>query len=414
MKKIFITLLILRSSLDIFTDIGVNLGPINLNIPSVLGILILLLGGFYFTVKGKMELPIIAEWFGIWLLFLLLFSIPVSFFNFGEKGLIALREWIRLTVVFVVLVMSYNLVSREKDVNQFLNAMFLSLPIPLFLGLYQLVTHTGWKDPLGILRIYGTFAHPNQFAFFLVLFIGLAFWKWLVSKKKLLWGVLFFVQLTLLGATFSFTGFVMVMVLFVGIILRMGKKVKVFALFATILFAIALVNTSQFQQRMDEIQRINIKETLREKKIVDSFSWRIVNWHGLLSLWEKSPIQGYGLDTSVFINPLKKQGLGYDPHNDFIRYLVETGLVGLIFYLNFISLTAVSLYRNYFFVKDIETKYLLYMLVIIFVAWQIGSLAGNVIGGTAFLFYFFAITGIALKAIKKRELELAISRKEGE
>jgi len=127
----------------------------------------------------------------------------------------------------------------------------------------------------------------------------------------------------------------------------------------------------------------------------------------LLFLWKEKPWLGYGLNSTIFINPKKEKekGLGYLPHNDFLRYLVETGLVGLIFYLNFILITASTLFQYYRQLKDDKLKHLFYTLFINWVAWQVGSLAGNMISGTAFLFYFWAITGFALKARKNMTID---------
>jgi len=408
MKKIFITLLIIRSALDIFTDFGVTLGPITINLSSVIGILILGLGGFYFISRDRLDFPPIARWFGIWLLFLLFFSVPMSLFNFGSKGgVVALREWIRLGSILIILIMSYHLVPKGKEAYQFIDMMFWSVLIPVLTGLYQLVTHTGWKDPIGIVRVYGTFVHPNHFAFYLILFMGLTFWKYQFSRKKLLWLFLLLIQITCFTATFSLTGYIMGWILFIGTFLAVDWQKKILVATVVILNISILITTTPFQKRMEKIKQIDPKTILEKKVEVDSFTWRIFNWQGLLFLWKEKPWLGYGLNSTIFINPKKEKekGLGYLPHNDFLRYLVETGLVGLIFYLNFILITASTLFQYYRQLKDDKLKHLFYTLFINWVAWQVGSLAGNMISGTAFLFYFWAITGFALKARKNMTID---------
>ncbi len=398
MKTFFLFLLILRSSLDIFTDVGVNVGPMNLNIPSMASIFILLPAGFYFILRGGFQLPVIGKFFNFWLLFLA-FSVLISFYIFGLEGAAALREWVRLVTIFVIFVLAYNLIEK-KDFSRFLNAVFWSLPIPLSFGMHQLITGSG-GEYAGVVRIAGTFAHPNPFAFYLVLFIALTFWKWQFSEKKVFWTALLLVQLLLLTATLTLAGFIMFAVLFAGILMKTNKRAKVLVLLSGVLFAVVLVNTDAFQERVERVRLINFQEAAREDKVVDSFTWRIVNWKGLLVLWQERPLLGYGLNSATVINPLKNlRGEGFTPHNDYVNYTVETGLVGLLMYLIFLLALGLSIYRGYLLAEDREIKSLMYMLFVVFAALQIGSFSSDVSAGTALQFYFWAVAGAGLKAVK--------------
>jgi len=399
MRIFFLLLLISRSSLDIFTNIGVYITSMNFNIPSLISILIILGGSFYLILKGNICVNRISRVFGIWLLVLIPF-VFISIANFGMNGLVAFREWIRLFTIFMIFILSINL--ANKNSNKSLSLLFLSLPIPLIVAVYQLINHRGLVSK-GIHRIYGTFAHPNSLALYLVLFIGLTYWKFKSSQKKF-WLFLLLVQLFCLIFTFNIGGYIMFGILSICLLLKEKPNQKIIIFFVFFFFVLLLFNNSQFKVKYTRIKSINITRTIKEKEVVDSFSWRIVNWDNLLTLWRKKPFLGYGLQTTSFINPWKTpEGIGFAPHNDFIRYLVETGIIGLFFYIYFIFYVGYQIFRKYKLCIDPQTKFLLYVLIAVFIAWHIGSISDNFITTTVFQFYFWAVLGIALKKEKREQ-----------
>ena len=62
-----------------------------------------------------------------------------------------------------------------------------------------------------------------------------------------------------------------------------------------------------------------------------SLAWRIHKWKILLPEWEHSPLLGRGLGTTLTTRATVPGDYysGKPPHNEYIRYLVETGVVGL-------------------------------------------------------------------------------------
>ncbi|MDI6704117.1 MAG: O-antigen ligase family protein [bacterium] len=389
----------LRSSLDIFTDVGFYIGPMNLNVPSFFTIFIIGVASLYLGVmalKGKtIKIHKISVLFGIWILLLTPF-VFLSIRNFGFRGLISLREWMRLFSIFILFLLSYNLVRRENR-KRFLNLLFLSLLVPLSSGLYQLITHTGMFVK-GIHRIYGSIAHPNAFSLYLILFIGITYWK-LKMSRHILWYLLLLIELVALIATFSLSGYIMFSILSLFLLLKERKGQEILIAFIIVLFIFAFSTNQQFQKRWERVKLINI-DTIKEKKVVDSFTWRIVNWCNLLSLWKEKAFFGYGLQTTPIINPWKipDEGIGYAPHNDFLRYLVETGLIGFTFYSVFVFLVGYYLFKEYRSSTTLYPKTFLYTLLGVFISWQIGSWVDNFITSTTFQYYFWVFLAVALKS----------------
>jgi O-antigen ligase len=62
-----------------------------------------------------------------------------------------------------------------------------------------------------------------------------------------------------------------------------------------------------------------------------SFDTRLYRWKTLLPEWEGSPIVGRGIGTTTTTEGTSANRLnGLLPHNEYIRYLVETGVVGIL------------------------------------------------------------------------------------
>lgn len=400
--NIFLFLVVVRSTLDIFTNVGVYVGPIYFNIPSILSILVGGIGISYILFRGKININGLGKIFALWILSLLPF-VFISIYNFGYASEYAVKEYIRLLTLFLVFLLSYNFTS-EDNIEKILNCLFISLIIPSILAIYQLITKTGLIDH-GVHRVYGTLAHPNTFAYFINLFIGLTYWKLKSEKFKIWFILLLLLEILLLITTFSFGGYIFFFIITLFMLFNLYKKQKGVIIFLMALFLIVLISTPQFQMRWDRIKMINIGRTITNKEIVDSFTWRIVNWSNLLILWQNKPLTGYGLHTTSIINPWKtNEKIGYAPHSDYIRYLVETGLLGFISYIVFIIYFGVIIYKKYKSCRDYDIKFLLYIIFSIFVAWQVNALIDNLITSTTFQFYFWVVCGSVMKNYKVQNI----------
>jgi len=392
----FPLILALRSSLDIFTDIGIPLAGMKLNIPSLLGIFIIISGGIYLLSKRRVGFPTIAFIYSIWLTSLIPF-IFVGIFHFGLTGIMGVREWIRLFTVFMVFILTFNLVN-ETNQRKYLNLIFCSLIIPLAVGYYQIVFQQGAISGLTVHRIYGTLSRPSHYSYYLVLFAALTYWKFRTTRKWR-WLVLLIIELIALMATVCLTGYLMLAALIICLLFTEKKGRQVAVILIVLILAVVLFMSPNFQKRWEKMREVDVTKVLKEKRSTESFTWRILNWYYLVSVWEERPYCGYGLQTTVLVNPMKTgTGSGYVAHGDIIAYLVETGVVGLFLYGIFVLSIGGLILREYLFSQDPRKKSFLWMIFSIYVAWQVGSLAGNIITATAFHFYFWALLALALKS----------------
>jgi O-antigen ligase len=74
---------------------------------------------------------------------------------------------------------------------------------------------------------------------------------------------------------------------------------------------------------------------------------RLFRWKTLLPEWERSPVFGRGLGTTTTAESTSANRLNFLlPHNEYIRYLVETGVVGIAILLAGLALLLRSLIRR--------------------------------------------------------------------
>ncbi len=82
-------------------------------------------------------------------------------------------------------------------------------------------------------------------------------------------------------------------------------------------------------QRISRESSTNV-EAAERGAASSSLAWRLDKWKILLREWESAPLVGEGLGTTITAPPIPGNSYaGEPPHNEYVRYLVETGVVGL-------------------------------------------------------------------------------------
>lgn len=194
------------------------------------------------------------------------------------------------------------------------------------LALYQCATHTGTTVG-GFERAFGTFSHPNSAAVFFAIAALVSLWRFLDHGRKrldLLFTVLF-VAATIV--TFSLAGFIGLLVMFASFgVMRSGtRRLKVAVVFFVgLLVAIFLATPLGSERIHSESTSAAVAGGAGEGS---SLTWRFERWEALIPEWEKAPVFGQGLGTKVS----EESGNSFTsrlPHSEYVRYLVETGVLG--------------------------------------------------------------------------------------
>lgn len=405
-EQAVISLLILRSSLDIFYAQQIPAAfAIGLDALTLLYVTTQLLTGkaikvdkFWWFFAGWVALQ------GVSVILLSLGGLGLDRSYFPE----VIREWVRL----FSWLMAYLLIMQLKErmhPNKIINALYLSLVAPLTAALMQLVLPSSLLPPLlapraraltdieGASRINGTLGHANTFATFLIFFLGLTYWKLEKSQWRLPWLLLLSVIIFFIVTTKTLIGLVMASVLIIVLIAPKFSSVKliggillftvIIGLFASTDFGrerlASVLETPLFNPDMDISRSI-----LLSKSDGNSFNWRLAQWDRLLTAWKQSPIFGYGLGTTPIIG-------GNEAHNDYVRWLVEGGIVGLGLFLTFLGANFVRLAKLWFSLpQGSPQRDLSLVLFATLVAVSIGMITENIWSHTALFFYWISISAI--------------------
>lgn len=261
----------------------------------------------------------------------LLFLATWTLIAFASRGLGAetAREGVREASVVAVAVLAYNALgalgpARAARIVQLVGAL------PAAIALRQLVTHSGVVIAEQT-RSNGTFFHPDGAAMYFAIAAAASLWLFLDGGRHRWDAALAAVFTAATISTFSLSGLIalMAMVALLGALRRGGARERISCLALAPLIAAAFMLTPLGATRVDNESATNVAASQRGDTDT-SLAWRLYRWRTLIPAWEEDPLVGHGLGTTVTAEATAASPVsGQVPHNEYIRYLVETGLIGL-------------------------------------------------------------------------------------
>ena len=257
-----------------------------------------------------------------------------------------LREGVREVSVVALAVIVYNAygVVTVPVATRLVQCMGF---IPAMLALYQLVTNTG-ADIYGEIRSNGTFAHPDSAAMFFAIATVASMWRYLDNGRHRSDALLVAVFAAALVSTLSIDGLatLVAMLVVLGVLREGSFRVKVAPYLIAVLVVLAFFATPLGAQRVVNESSTSLT-TAERGEANTSLDWRLHKWKTLLPEWEASPLFGRGLGTTITADAIPgNQFAGKPPHNEYVRYLVETGIIGLVILLGAVTLLIRSLARR--------------------------------------------------------------------
>ena len=387
-------LVLLRPSLNIIgqQEIQIHSSLPYFNINAIIGGLVFLIGLFFFIKNIKIIKSVPLFWP---IFFFIGFSFLSIFYSINSPE--SIKEFIRIATIFLLYFLAYKLIQEEKDWNLLLKFILISYIFPGIVALGQFAFGLGLPDEFGgFNRVYGTFNHPNPFAFYTFFILGITIALILSQKKevitkldkKWLW-ILTSPLIFLLFITYTRSALacLFIFVFALGIL-----KYKKILLGGIILFLTAYFLSDIFQQRLWELFTLDP---------YGSIVWRLRLWQQMLpiSLWQ--PWFGYGIGT---FDNLAEYYRGFDwgsleAHNDYLKIFVENGIIGLLSYISIILGLLFYLFR--IFKKSVEdNKTLALSILIISISLFIISFFDNILRTTALQWNFWILLGGWLKISK--------------
>lgn len=303
-----------------------------LNFMSVHSIIIILLS-FYvlITARNVKWFPENLKWFYIYLLIAILSTMNSFDILASATGIM------KLIALLSLFLLGYNLPNSAKDAVNIVRAIVLSAVIPIVYGLYQAITgsveyihRVEFGTLAGTKRIHSVFGLHNQFAIFIGLMALAAVLGYFYSKgrKERIFSLLVLSgSLVCLFFTFARTGWIATALplFLIGIY---EKRVRKWLIILALVLLPLSWNT--ISARFDDLAtpyhgeggfnslefRIDIARQVLSRAVPEHFFF------------------GFGPGLGRLVT---NRYTTYDfvPHNDYIKVLVETGIIGLIVYLIF-------------------------------------------------------------------------------
>ncbi|MGY4602908.1 putative inorganic carbon (HCO3(-)) transporter [Bradyrhizobium sp. USDA 4474] len=333
LRWVVFAILLTRSVCDpIFGLSSTDLGGSTISFGAVVNVLVIAIALLY-MVRRPSTVPFAI--FAMWAPFLIVtFGATLYTPQFTSAAKLAvgiLSNW-------AMFVLPLYMFRSPADLRRFVLLIFASSIVPSGYGVWEILMGGSYADDF---RLASTFTHPNIFAFYLVLLIGLALFvlaspsgRWPRGERCLI--ALYMLVLILLlvftktRGAWAAGGLTL---LFYAVWLDRRLLVGFIAL------PLLLVTPTPISDRLSDLgngQEIESLKQLNANSQFNSAAWREALWRSAIPSIVEQPILGHGLDsfrtsTPEFF-PLADPA-GIDAHNLYLQLLFEMGIVGLAAYL---------------------------------------------------------------------------------
>jgi hypothetical protein len=260
-----------------------------------------------------------------------------------------------------------------------LGLIMASAIVPLAWGGYQLLHGVGRKNLLhGGLRIQSTFDHPNDYGFYLVVVLVAAWGLYQVveGRQKLLVQAMALACMGSVALTLSRSAYAT----FGLVVLVVGWKYRKLLLGLGAVGGVFVLLVPRVVTRVTDLA--NPRSGANHG---NSLLGRLAIWSGEIDEFRHRPFLGRGWGFTLASQDKAS-------HNDYLRLMVEGGVVGLISIVALILSVLAAAWRASRDRLDLPRAYLGLAL-----GYAVGSGVTNTIGKGAYQFYFWLMTGIALR-----------------
>jgi hypothetical protein len=318
--------LAVRPSLDLFSERRYGVGPFALDPAVVVGAATLLVAAVLALRRvhdGRRIWPDVSILRAhAWLVLAYGVAFSSGWRLFGVTGLgEGVRELVRVaSVVAAFLIVAAWAEAHPSRYRQGWIYLALGAVIPIAVALAQLAGNTGFREPNGLLRIQGTFSHPNSFGQYLAPFVLVGVAVATTTRGATRWLSLAVAAglVLLVTLTYSRTALLVVASGLVALPILQRRDLGLRSLGRALLVVVVvgvlgwLLVGRYVEQRFADVA-INrmVWELALTGASENSFTWRLINWVGLI----------------------QENGLPFNAHDDFVRFFFESGAVGLLCYL---------------------------------------------------------------------------------
>lgn len=368
----FLVLVATKSILDAFWNI--RIGPLSFS--SIGGILIPFL--FYPIILKKKSFPkswsLNATFLTITLSMGLIFALPVKFFDTIETVILVLNIYMGFFLI-------PTLITDRKKLKQLLTAIIIAGIFPIAVSIFQFQTGIIFyaRETVGLTRYVGFYhdAFPVRFYGLMTIISILMYFQLFkpTGIKKYALYVLVFSALFSVYLVFSKAG-VVIIGLWIALIMLFSKsKVKQTIAVVVALGVMYLIFGAVVYEN---IEQLFSKETRYQSGDIEDVRYTLA---GRGYVWEN--YWNFWLNKQPLFFQIFGDGINRPAHNEFLRILLLSGLVGVVIFVFFI-------FRMFLSVFKANRNYRLFglMILIMFLIDCTGLMPGN------YYFYNILIWGL--------------------
>jgi len=337
--------------------------------------------------------------FHIWIIYVI-YNIFTSSFILFDKGLLKSAELsFRIINGFVGYYMIQTYFSDKKSLKKLLIIFMLAGLFPMLVGLYQAITGVVWHERMtvGLVRNVGLYHDamiPRYYAYQTITAIIL-YWGYFLDKGQLLQKILlltlFGICLLVLFKLYSKAAYVIgaswIIIWFVS-----RRQIRSMIL---ILMVMGIANILFYDKIWTETQQVFSKETIAfsADEGDDPELAKKRTLAGRWYFWEEA-LEDYGSRT--FLQQLFGTARSGAVHNDYLRNLLISGLIGLLLYIALLISIGIKIFSNYLR----EASLINIVAVMLFTMWLLDTIGLVPSTYPGYQWYVWGFIGLAIKGIQ--------------
>ena len=254
----------------------------------------------------------------------------------APDAMTAIKTYLALLSYAAVFALAICVVRNEQDYGRWMKAIFFSSLIPVVYAFVDIATGGYHGHEEEGFRISSTFAHPNVFAFYLVLMISVGFYfyiskvTYLASYVRKVIPLYIFIMLALLLMTKTRSAWAACFAFFTLYAIVYDRKYLIFICLAPVVAFFIPDIRDRFMNLAQGNEVINYSQ-------LNSYAWRKLIWHdGLTWMHPGHYFFGYGLESFKYHSIdffTMAGGANAGAHSVYVQLFFETGVLGVLAFI---------------------------------------------------------------------------------
>lgn len=310
--------------------------------------------------------------------YIIFVSVATFSIIFAPDKLGALEEIVRLISIGGMCGIVYCYINCKKDILKIYKVFLISSIIPIIIGFIQSIFNLGMLYG-NSKRVISTFGHPSNSGFYFA-FLSINFLVLIISKRynllcknRAYMYVLFLMSIISLYRTSTRSAWINFVIGIIAILLYY-KELIIYCIYIG-LPTILLVYNNIKNRFIGEISSTGaLVVNIFGISVTGSYASRIYFWiYSIEHMFLENVLFGAGIGSFFYTYSgiMHQELIGraeyVEMHNDMVKILAETGILGIIVYMIFLLVTLISMVKVERKIIDKDIKIILRIVIIIFI-----------------------------------------------